>query len=89
MTMTISPSGQQPCPGCQAQLPVYAGFPTWCDQCGWNLEPPKTPVWPPPSLIDKLHAAISRKLEPLERAVTQRVFALDEMRFRALFGLQW
>lgn len=59
--MTVAPSGQQPCPRCQAQLPVYVGFPTWCDRCGWNLEPPKTPVWPPPSLIDKLHAAIGRE----------------------------
>lgn len=40
-----SPTRTQ-CPKCHATVPVYEGFPTWCDQCGWNqgnptAEPPR------------------------------------------------
>jgi hypothetical protein len=34
-------------------------------------------------------ALLEQELEPLQRAVAQRVFALDEMRFREVLGLQW
>lgn len=32
-------SGHQVCPKCQASIPIDARYPTWCKQCGWNLEP--------------------------------------------------
>jgi Zn-dependent protease with chaperone function len=28
------------CPECGARIPVLAGYPDWCDACGWNLKPP-------------------------------------------------
>jgi heat shock protein HtpX len=33
-------SVQQICPKCQASIPIDARYPTWCDKCDWNLEPP-------------------------------------------------
>lgn len=33
------------CPQCSANVPSYDGFVTWCDQCGWNVQPqPAQPV---------------------------------------------
>jgi hypothetical protein len=29
----------QECPSCQVVLPVHAEYVTWCDQCGWNVNP--------------------------------------------------
>ena len=49
----------QTCPQCQASLPVYTGYKTWCDQCGWNLDVPKLPDRQ--SLFNKLYAGISSK----------------------------
>jgi heat shock protein HtpX len=49
----------QPCPQCQKSLPVYIGYKTWCDQCGWNLDTPTKPEHQP--LFQKLYASISRK----------------------------
>jgi heat shock protein HtpX len=49
----------QICPQCRAELPVYPGYPTWCDRCNWNLEIPKPP--PKESLFEKLHRTLSRK----------------------------
>ena len=40
-------------------MPVYPGYLTWCDRCGWNLEIPKPPQ--KESLFGKLHRTLSRK----------------------------
>lgn len=29
----------QPCGRCNAEIPVNPGYVTWCDQCGWNIDP--------------------------------------------------
>lgn len=34
----------QTCPQCKAVIPVFEGYKTWCDKCGWNLELPKNQV---------------------------------------------
>jgi Zn-dependent protease with chaperone function len=49
----------QPCPKCHTSLPVYTGYKTWCDQCGWNLDIPAPPDRQ--SLFEKLYAARSKK----------------------------
>lgn len=36
---------QARCPRCGATLPVEPGWPTWCNQCDWNV----VPSGPPPS----------------------------------------
>jgi Zn-dependent protease with chaperone function len=35
----LSTSKHQECPNCQAIVPVHEGFVTWCDRCGWNINP--------------------------------------------------
>lgn len=50
---------QQQCPKCQAIIPVYRGYKTWCDKCGWNLEIPDVP--PYQTLFEKLYRSISQK----------------------------
>jgi Zn-dependent protease with chaperone function len=55
----LNPLQFQSCPQCQTELPIYPGYPTWCDRCGWNLEIPKPPQ--KESLFDKLHRTLSRK----------------------------
>jgi Zn-dependent protease with chaperone function len=47
------------CPVCKTMLPVYEGCTTWCDQCGWSLEPRELP--PPETLFEKLYRSISEK----------------------------
>ncbi|MBA3470143.1 MAG: hypothetical protein H0T53_10925, partial [Herpetosiphonaceae bacterium] len=29
----------QDCPKCAASIPTFKYYPTWCDQCSWNLKP--------------------------------------------------
>jgi hypothetical protein len=31
---------ERTCPQCGASVQVVSGFPDWCEQCGWNLQPP-------------------------------------------------
>lgn len=52
------PLKEQVCPQCQAAIPVYDGFTTWCDRCGWNLDV----LEPSPfeSLLDRLYRSIGR-----------------------------
>jgi heat shock protein HtpX len=47
------------CPQCQAPIPIDAGFETWCDKCGWNLEIPELPQRL--GLFDKLYISISQR----------------------------
>lgn len=32
-------SGERPCPSCDGPVPSLTGYPDWCEDCGWNLEP--------------------------------------------------
>ncbi len=38
LSRTAEP-GWRECPSCQASVPVHVGYVTWCDRCGWNLDP--------------------------------------------------
>jgi Zn-dependent protease with chaperone function len=51
----------QPCPRCNAELPVNQGFVTWCDRCGWNVTAPSV-LRPPQTRFDRLYAAAGRRL---------------------------
>ena len=51
---------EQQCPQCQAFIPVFPGYPTWCDQCGWNLQVQEPS--PFDNLFDKLYRATGQKL---------------------------
>ena len=33
----------KPCPECNAPMPVYRDFRTWCSNCNWNLAPSDAP----------------------------------------------
>ena len=58
-TPGLNAEAEQPCPMCQARIPVYQGFITWCDQCGWNLRPyiPEKPR----TLIDSTYEALGQR----------------------------
>jgi hypothetical protein len=55
--MTISNTRQ--CPQCEAVIAVQAGYPVWCDQCTWNLQPRQAE--PPRNIFETLYASIGRK----------------------------
>ena len=38
--VTAPATTERPCPECHAPVPVVPGYPDWCDECGWNLQPP-------------------------------------------------
>ena len=54
------PGSTQQCPQCGATMPVHEGFITWCDACGWNLEPIQTD--PPSSLLEALYLRLNKRL---------------------------
>lgn len=77
-TATLQPIGapaQQPCPACQAELPLDPNYVTWCDRCGWNLRPetrsrPQTPF---DALYLKLGQTLSAGMfEEVKRAADLR-----------------
>jgi Zn-dependent protease with chaperone function len=47
------------CPECGASVPVVAGYPNWCDECGWNLEQPPVP-WRSEGRFSRLAARLGR-----------------------------
>jgi Zn-dependent protease with chaperone function len=51
---------ERPCPECGAAIPVAAGYPDWCGECGWNLERP--PVrWRAGGRFERLAEGIGRR----------------------------
>jgi Zn-dependent protease with chaperone function len=48
------------CPDCGGEVPVLAGFPDWCDACGWNVRAP-APPWRSGHPVDRAMAAIGRR----------------------------
>jgi Zn-dependent protease with chaperone function len=60
ITHEPQPDGEQECPRCQAKMPVYTGYITWCENCGWNLhlEEPD----PPNNRFEAIYASINRRL---------------------------
>jgi Zn-dependent protease with chaperone function len=55
----VTPPNHQLCPRCGAQVPVHAGYTTWCDHCEWNLVP--TTSDSPPTLLGSLYSSFGEK----------------------------
>jgi Zn-dependent protease with chaperone function len=51
---------QRECPQCGTTIPVYAGYVTWCHECGWNLQPHDPE--PPRNLFEAFYASLGRRL---------------------------
>ncbi|MFC1936635.1 M48 family metallopeptidase [Chloroflexota bacterium] len=49
----------QECPVCQTVLPVFDGFVTWCDRCGWNVNPQQPEK--PRNVFESTYALLGQK----------------------------
>jgi Zn-dependent protease with chaperone function len=49
------------CPHCDATVAVDSGYVSWCDRCGWNLEPPARHVTTDGPL-DRIRRVMGRRL---------------------------
>lgn len=52
-------AAQRVCPSCHAAIPVDPGYVSWCDRCGWNVQP-QQPA-PPRTRVETLYAALGRR----------------------------
>jgi heat shock protein HtpX len=52
-------SKEKECPNCQAILPVHAEYITWCDECGWNLNPQIPDE--PSNIFEKAYATLGQR----------------------------
>ncbi len=64
---------KQECPVCRTIIPVYSGYVTWCDKCGWNINPEQPD--PPRGIFESVYASLGQKqsralLDRLKRADT-------------------
>ncbi len=48
----------RPCPECQRELPVDPRCVTWCDHCGWNVQPDNT--LQPRNLFEQLYLSLGQ-----------------------------
>jgi len=62
------------CPACQSALPVHRDYVTWCERCGWNLNPLKPKA--PRGRLEEVYVALGQKHSR----------ALLEEEFNASFG---
>jgi Zn-dependent protease with chaperone function len=55
---------EPPCPQCGAHVPHVSGYVPWCDQCNWNVVPPKQSQQhiPLASFFSRMHSHISHAL---------------------------
>ena len=49
------------CPSCGAGVPVDAGYPSWCEGCGWNVDP-----YPPKPPTTRAQRAATRSLARID-----------------------
>jgi heat shock protein HtpX len=47
------------CPGCGASVPAEPGFVSWCEGCGWNVQPSQSSE--PPTLLGRAFVALGRR----------------------------
>ncbi|MGW2119439.1 M48 family metallopeptidase [Streptomyces zhihengii] len=60
MTDRITVAGQgQRCPDCGTWAPVEAGFVTWCEACGWNVDPGAPD--PAPGRIEAMRRGLAQR----------------------------
>ncbi len=50
---------EQQCPQCHALIPVHFGYVSWCDQCGWNLQPQESNR--PTNVFESAYASIGKR----------------------------
>ncbi len=65
----------QRCPQCGEKIPVYTGYVTWCDKCGWNVHP--SAKAPARDFLSSIYDRLGRKrsqvlLEQVMRAKSLR-----------------
>jgi len=51
---------QRECPTCHALLPFDPDYVTWCDSCGWNLQPES--VARPRTLFESFYLSLGQRL---------------------------
>jgi Zn-dependent protease with chaperone function len=57
-----STQSQQACPHCNTQVPVHAGYVTWCHSCGWNIATVPTTGQLPIGRLGRLYAGVGRRV---------------------------
>lgn len=50
---------QRECPNCHLELQVDPDYVTWCDRCGWNLQPDR--IVRPSTLFESLYLSLGRR----------------------------
>ncbi|MET9650189.1 M48 family metalloprotease [Streptomyces sp. NPDC006460] len=62
MTATVGTAraGEQDCPACGERVPVEERFVTWCDACGWNVDPAAAHAEPRRSRTEALRRRAAR-----------------------------
>src|SRR5258706_8399406 len=68
---------QQDCPTCYASIPIHPEYVTWCDQCGWNLQPQKATR--SLTLFDRFYEAAGKRSS---RALFDRVVQAKSLKPR-------
>jgi len=58
--MRLQPNSSATCPECATVIPVYSDYVTWCDACGWNVNPraDRTPSGP----FARLYARLGQRV---------------------------
>src|SRR5437870_3499172 len=51
---------QEECPQCHSMMPVHRGYVTWCDRCGWNVQPHRPD--PPRNVFEAMYLAMGKRL---------------------------
>src|SRR6476646_5873406 len=51
---------EQECPQCHTMMPVNWGYVTWCDRCGWNVQPHQPQ--PPRNIFEAQYERLGKKL---------------------------
>ena len=49
----------QECPECGTTIPVHSGYVTWCDRCGWNLQPHQPDR--PQNVFESIYDSLGRR----------------------------
>jgi Zn-dependent protease with chaperone function len=57
--VAIEATTHQPCPQCQREIPVFPGYVTWCEECGWNLQPRRPD--PPRTILARIYEQLGQQ----------------------------
>src|SRR4051812_20748454 len=59
MMVAIKTTTHQHCPQCQREIPVFPGYVTWCEDCGWNLQPRRPD--PPRNILARIYEKLGQQ----------------------------